>query len=102
MELMKKKKKTAPRSKQRSISGYEGLDYREFMEKFRVDLATFLKYAEEGSLVPYSGLKARKQSQRLGTLLLMFRKISCEQDRRNRTIVKEVKKEIKNLDVRGR
>jgi hypothetical protein len=84
-------------NKKKGIVGYENIDYRTFIEKLKTELGSFLRYADRASVVPYAGLKARTQSKRIEKLLLMYRKLSRVTDKRNKLIVKEAKKEIKNL-----
>lgn len=59
-------------------------EYRECLERLRIEISNYLVMAEKGATVPYSALNSRKMSKNLEKLLLDFRKIS----RRNEASIK--------------
>ena len=83
--------------KRNIVLEYKDLDYRTFLERLKMELGTFLRYADRGAAVPYAALRARTHSKRIEKILLEYRKKSRETDKRNKLIVKEAREEIKNL-----
>ena len=69
-------------------------EYSEALERLKIEFGEFIKFAEDGKSIRYSGLKARKQSIILRNLLKGFRKISVANEKRINDIMKNVKEEI--------
>lgn len=74
-----------------TIDSCNNTEYREFLERLRIEFSNFQVMAEKGATVPYSALNSRKQSKSLEKLLLDFRKIS----RRNEATIKADRKKQK-------
>lgn len=70
-------------------------EYREFLERLRIEIGDFLKDAEMAEFIRYSGLKARKKSVQLRKLLKLYRVASLKHEKKlNKLKYKGIKPEI--------
>lgn len=59
----------------------EKSEYREFMERIKIEMGEFLKEAEHAEKIRFSGLKARKKSIQIRNLLKAFRFVSLKNEK---------------------
>lgn len=70
--------------------------YLEFLDKLTMEFGEFRMLAESGATVRYASFKARKQTKIMEKLLLEYRKLSIQNDKRTSEIIKNAKKEIQD------
>lgn len=76
----------------------EELSYEEFLEKLKIEIGDFLRFAELGKTNRHQGLKARKKSMSLRSSLKDFRKVSVAHEKKIIEIYKIAKKNIQKID----
>ena len=69
-------------------------NYKDFIEKLKIEFGDFLRYAEAGKTVRYSALIARNRSMKLREILKEFRVHSLKNDKRIANILREAKTKI--------
>jgi len=77
----------------------ENHNYRDFLEKMKIEFGDFLRLCEAGRTIRHAALKARKQSIKLRQILKDFRPVSLENDRRITSIILEAKNRIRESNL---
>jgi len=80
--------------KQENILEEDTINYREFIERLKIEFSDFMRYAESGHTIRHASLRARKQSLVLRNLIKKFRGISLKNDDRINKILKAAKTKI--------
>jgi len=70
--------------------------YDVFMERLKIAIAEFFRYAEAGKTIRYQALKARKKSIDIRNLLKQFRVVSLRQEKKISKVFEEAKKKLNN------
>lgn len=88
----------ATKKKDNSEKELLNMSYDDFLEILKMEIGVFFRFAENGKVVRYQGLKARKQSMRVRKLLKLFRTASVNQDLKSQGLVDDDLEEIDDLE----